>query len=217
MIVCAAQFLQNPTPDEVAARSAAGEAKVRSHDEDFNSGEMLRTPHFYMLYIDDADDGHRRTDGDRPSWRRWPTLSRIGAAALTVALSLNPIGNGASRMFWGWVSDHIGRERTMFIAFLLQAACAVERGDRRHADRTPVSSFAWRWFSSPGARFTRCFLRRQADFFGAQNASSNYGFLYSAKASLRSWAVVWRPCCLRKPAPGTWFLRLRRAGFVSRR
>ena len=41
---------------------------------------------------------------------------KIGATALTIALTLNPIANGAGRVFWGWVSDLAGRERTMFVA-----------------------------------------------------------------------------------------------------
>ena len=50
---------------------------------------------------------------------------KIGMAVLTLALTLNPIANGASRLFWGWVSDHFGRERTMVVAFLLQSSALV--------------------------------------------------------------------------------------------
>ena len=34
-----------------------------------------------------------------------------------------PIANGGSRVFWGWVSDRMGRENTMVTAFVLQAFC----------------------------------------------------------------------------------------------
>ena len=37
--------------------------------------------------------------------------------------TLSPIANGASRIFWGWVSDRLGRENTMVVAFVLQAVC----------------------------------------------------------------------------------------------
>jgi MFS transporter, OFA family, oxalate/formate antiporter len=40
--------------------------------------------------------------------------------ALSFALSIGLVLNGLSRPFWGWVSDRIGREQTMFIAFLLE-------------------------------------------------------------------------------------------------
>src|SRR5207248_690252 len=41
--------------------------------------------------------------------------------ALTFALSLDRALNGLTRPFFGWVSDHVGRENTMFVAFLLEA------------------------------------------------------------------------------------------------
>ena len=40
--------------------------------------------------------------------------------ALTFALSIDRVLNGICRLFFGWVSDHIGRENTMFIAFVLE-------------------------------------------------------------------------------------------------
>ena len=49
----------------------------------------------------------------------------IAAAALTLATSLNALANGGSRIFWGWVSDRLGRETTMITAFLLQAVCLL--------------------------------------------------------------------------------------------
>jgi len=41
----------------------------------------------------------------------------IGSAFITTALSLNAVANGAGRFFWGWVSDRLGREKTMVIAY----------------------------------------------------------------------------------------------------
>lgn len=42
-------------------------------------------------------------------------------SALVLAIEVNRLLNGLTRPFWGWVSDHIGRENTMFIAFMLEA------------------------------------------------------------------------------------------------
>ncbi len=61
---------------------------------------------------------------------------KMSAATLTLALTINPLANGGSRLFWGWVSDFLGRENTMVIAFLLQAVALLWRGD------------AWRHFST---------------------------------------------------------------------
>src|SRR5207237_889962 len=41
--------------------------------------------------------------------------------ALTFALAIDRVLNGLTRPFFGWVSDQIGRETTMFIAFALEA------------------------------------------------------------------------------------------------
>jgi len=40
--------------------------------------------------------------------------------ALTFALAIDRVLNGFTRPFFGWVSDHIGRENTMFIAFFIE-------------------------------------------------------------------------------------------------
>jgi OFA family oxalate/formate antiporter-like MFS transporter len=49
------------------------------------------------------------------------SLVGITLPALTFALSIDRILNGVTRPFFGWVSDNIGRENTMFIAFGLEA------------------------------------------------------------------------------------------------
>ena len=49
------------------------------------------------------------------------TLIGITLPALTFALSIDRVLNGITRPFFGWVSDQIGRENTMFIAFALEA------------------------------------------------------------------------------------------------
>src|SRR2546428_13434770 len=93
--------------------------KVRRHSEQFNSWEMLRTPQFYVLYammLAIGIGGLMATAQVAPVARNF----RVGATALAIALSLNPLGNGTSRITWGWVSDSLGRERTMAVAFLLQ-------------------------------------------------------------------------------------------------
>ena len=44
----------------------------------------------------------------------------FGMSALVMAITVDRYLNGLTRPFWGWVSDHIGRENTMFIAFTLE-------------------------------------------------------------------------------------------------
>ena len=129
-----------------------------------------------------------------------------GMAALPLALTIDRLMNGFTRPFFGWVSDRIGRENTMGVAFLLEAAAILLllefRGDPRRLRRgCPASS------SSVGARYSRCFPRRLTDTFGARHATTNYSFLYVAQglgsvlggplaAALRSAAGSWTPVFL---------------------
>jgi len=46
----------------------------------------------------------------------------ITATTLSAALVIDNILNGLARPFFGWTSDHIGRENTMAIVFTLGAA-----------------------------------------------------------------------------------------------
>ena len=48
------------------------------------------------------------------------SLFGLTLPALTFALTIDRVLNGICRPFFGWVSDQIGRENTMFIAFLLE-------------------------------------------------------------------------------------------------
>ena len=99
---------------------------------------------------------------------------------MTLALSLNPLGNGIARIGWGWASDALGRERTMTVAFGLQAlflASVVTVG--RMGDTWFVVTMAL-VFLTWGELYV-LFPAVLADMFGARNAASNYGFLYSTK------------------------------------
>jgi OFA family oxalate/formate antiporter-like MFS transporter len=104
----------------------------------------------------------------------------VGATGLAIALSLNPLANGGGRVFWGWVSDHLGRERTMFGAFLLQAvflmsvATVGRWGARWFVPAVALVFFTW------GELYV-LFPAVLADMFGARHAAANYSILYSTK------------------------------------
>ena len=183
LIVCAAQFLQNPRAGALAAaaKHAAARVKVRRQTEEFNSLEMLRTPQFYVLYFVMTLMG---VGGLMVTAQLAPVAAsmKIGAAVLTLALTLNPIANGASRLSWGWVSDHFGRERTMAVAFFLQSISLVS------VLTLGARSSAWFIVCLVMVYFTwgeiySLFPATCADYFGAANASSNYSFLYSSKGT----------------------------------
>ena len=104
----------------------------------------------------------------------------IPAAAIVYALSWSRVANGGGRIFWGWFSDLVGRELAMFIPFTLQALCLVgvltvgkllRRLVHRHDD---LVYFTW------GSMFA-LFPAIIGDYYGPKCATSNYGFLYTAK------------------------------------
>jgi OFA family oxalate/formate antiporter-like MFS transporter len=104
----------------------------------------------------------------------------LTAAALTLAATLSPVANGASRISWGWASDRLGRENTMAIAFLLQALCLVMVVGMGHL------SAAWFTLSLVLVYFTwgeiySLFPSTVGDYFGSKHATSNYSVLYTAK------------------------------------
>jgi MFS family permease len=103
----------------------------------------------------------------------------LGFAALPLALTFDRITNGFTRPFFGWVSDHIGRENTMAVAFLLEAAAiALLLAYRDNAAAFVLLSglvfFGW------GEIFS-LFPSTLTDTFGSRDATTNYGFLYMAQ------------------------------------
>jgi MFS transporter, OFA family, oxalate/formate antiporter len=178
MIIVAAQVVGGSgIPPAVTVKAA--KPKARSHGHDFTSIEMLQTPHFYVLYITMLMMGIGGLMVTANASAVGKSLG-IGTAFITTALSLNAVANGAGRFFWGWVSDHLGRERTMVIAFLLQALClASVLTVGKLSGPLFIISLALVFFT--WGEVYSIFPSMTADFFGARNASSNYSFMYSTK------------------------------------
>ena len=98
---------------------------------------MLRTPQFYVLYLMMlmvGIGGLMATAQVAPVARNF----KVGATALSIALSLNPLGNGVSRFLWGCVSDSLGRERTMALAFFAAGGVPGQRDCARTSRRCLV-------------------------------------------------------------------------------
>jgi|HubBroStandDraft_4_1064222.scaffolds.fasta_scaffold47262_2 OFA family oxalate/formate antiporter-like MFS transporter len=178
LILLAGLVLVNP-PAGYTVRAAVVKPKVRRRDLDFNSAEMLRTPQFYFLFFAMLAVG---IGGLMVTAQLKPVATnfKIAETALTVALVLTPLANGSSRILWGWVSDHLGRERTMFIAFLLQALFLLatptlgRTGDGLFVVLMVLVFLTW------GELYV-LFPAVLADLYGSKNSALNYSFLYSAK------------------------------------
>jgi OFA family oxalate/formate antiporter-like MFS transporter len=175
MILIVAQFLRHP-PALPTAKAAGGAALGQRQ---FTTKEMLKTPQFYLLYaafVMMATGGLLVTSNAGPMSKSWG----IPVAALTLATSLNALANGASRVSWGWVSDKIGRELAMGVAFLLQAVCLVLVLTVGRLSGTLFTITLVLTFFTWGEVFS-LFPSLVGDYYGTKHATANYGVLYSAK------------------------------------
>ena len=127
------------------------------------------------------------------------SLFGLTLPALTFALSIDRVLNGVTRPFFGWVSDRIGREPTMFIAFTLEgigilALVAFAHSPVLFVVLTGLVFFAW-------GEIYSLFPATCADTFGRRYASANYGLLYTAKGTA---ALLVPLTSILKDASGTW-------------
>src|SRR5437867_9218714 len=151
---------------------------------------MLKTPAFYLLYVmmtmlamgglmATAQLGPIAKDfqvADNPV-----SLFGLTMAALPFALSIDRILNGLTRPFFGWVSDHIGRENTMFIAFGLESIAIFSLVKFAHNPLlfvilSGLVFFGW-------GEVYSLFPATCGDLFGKTFATTNYGLLYTAKGT----------------------------------
>jgi OFA family oxalate/formate antiporter-like MFS transporter len=152
--------------------------------------EMVKTPIFWVMYVMFVlmgAGGLMATAQLAPIAKDFHVadipVSLIGITlpALTFALSLDRILNGLTRPFFGWVSDHIGRENTMFIAFGLEGigifALAKFGSDPvAFVILSGLVFFAW-------GEIYSLFPATVTDTFGARYATTNTGLMYTAKGT----------------------------------
>jgi MFS transporter, OFA family, oxalate/formate antiporter len=108
-------------------------------------------------------------------------LFGLTMVAGTFAIKLQRIFDGIGRPFFGWVSDHIGRENTMAIAFLIGAAAlfVVTQSGTNPVVFVLVTAL---YFGVFGEIYS-LFPATQGDTFGAKYAAANAGLLYTAKGA----------------------------------
>ena len=109
------------------------------------------------------------------------TLAWLTLPALTFAATLDRTLNGLTRPFFGWVSDHIGRENTMFIAFFLEGI-GIFMLYKLGSDPVWFVILSGLVFFAWGEIYS-LFPATCTDTFGAKNASCNAGILYTAKGT----------------------------------
>jgi len=163
-------------------------AGIRGTLRNFTPAQMLRTPSFYLLYamlvmvatgglLITAQLGVLATDF---GIAKTPvSLAGITLAALPFALTLDRILNGLSRPAFGALSDRIGRENTMFIAFMLQGAAI---GLLLLFAKNPVVFVLLTGFMFfTAGEIYSLFPATSGDLYGRAYATTNYGLLYTGK------------------------------------
>jgi OFA family oxalate/formate antiporter-like MFS transporter len=188
IVVCiVALFLKAPEAGEVEVPAAPAVQQTR---RDYGPAEVLKTPVFYVMYVMFVMVG---AGGLMAIAQLAPIandykiagvpVSILGLTlpALTFALTIDRVLNGVCRPFFGWVSDHIGRENTMFIAFFVEGVGIYAL---LHFADNPVLFvilsglvfFAW-------GEIYSLFPATCTDIYGRKFATTNYGMLYTAKGT----------------------------------
>ena len=184
-VLLIAQLLRAPEPGEVSVPVATAIPQSR---RDYTLPQVIKSPPFWVMYamfalvgvgglMAQAQIGPMAKDFNIdkvPVTILWLTLP-----ALTFALALDRVMNGVTRPIFGWISDQIGRENTMFIAFLLEGLAVYGLLTFAHDPLlfvilSGLVFFAW-------GEIYSLFPAMCADLYGRKFATANYGLLYTAK------------------------------------
>jgi OFA family oxalate/formate antiporter-like MFS transporter len=185
IIVIASLFLVQP-PKTLAA--APKPTRLLQGTHDYTPAEVIVSPVFWVMFVMFVMVG----SGGLVAVAQLATLAKDfyidqfpvtlliwTQAALAWTGQLNNIVNGATRPILGALSDRIGRENTMFFAFLLEGIGIFALWQ---FGKTPVAFvllsglvfFAW-------GEIYSIFPSTARDHFGQKFATTNYGMLYMAK------------------------------------
>ncbi len=175
MTMAGTALLRNPPPGYRPPNwnpSAAAAARP-----EFTTREMLATPGFFALWIAYC----LGTTAGQMTISQLVPFARsagLGATVATVSLIVSSCGNVGGRILSGWMSDALGRLRTLKTMVLISAAAMP-------------ALFAWRsdvvLFYALVAVVYWCygtqlsvFASTTADFYGTGNLGLNYGVLFTA-------------------------------------
>jgi MFS transporter, OFA family, oxalate/formate antiporter len=185
VVVVLSLLLRAPWPGEAPAST-----RLRQSQRDYSPLEVLGSPIFWVMYamfVLVGAGGLMATAQLAPIATDFQiakvpvTLLGLTLPALTFALSIDRVLNGLTRPFFGWVSDHIGRENTMFIAFGLEAVgiwalSQFGRDPVLFVILSGVVFFAW-------GEIYSLFPSTCTDVYGVKYATTNAGLLYTAKGT----------------------------------
>jgi OFA family oxalate/formate antiporter-like MFS transporter len=188
IIVILSLFLLAPQPGQVPQPIQSN--RIAQTRRNYRPAEVIRHPIFWLMYfmfVIVGSGGLLVTANLKPIGADWKidnvpvTLVGLTMTAVTFAATLDRILNGLTRPFFGWVSDKIGRENTMFIAFGLEGVgiyllYLYGQNPIWFVILSGAVFFAW-------GEIYSLFPSTCTDTFGAQYATTNAGLLYTAKGT----------------------------------
>ena len=199
-----AWLLRAPDPGETAS---AAPSKVAQSSRSYTPLEVLSTPVFWLLYVMFvlvSASGLMATAQLAPIAKDFNVGAVIilgGFTTLALAGIVDNICNGGARPLFGWISDNIGREYTMVIAFGLGGISYWLLGAFGHAPWGFVV-FAALIFLTWGEIFS-LFPSTCTDTFGTKFATVNLSLLYTAKGTS---AFLVPLANVVKDATGSWHM-----------
>jgi MFS transporter, OFA family, oxalate/formate antiporter len=184
VLLFVSQILRGPAGQITGAPVSA---KVQQSARSYTSGEVLRSPIFWLMYVmfvAVSASGLMATAQLAPIAKDFGisnTAIFFGATTLSVALVVDNVLNGLARPFFGAVSDRIGREATMAIAFTLGALSYWLLAIAGHSPWAFVVCAGLIFFTW-GEIFS-LFPSTCTDTFGPKYATANASLLYTAKGT----------------------------------
>lgn len=191
VIVAIAFFLKFPQAEDLAnVAPLSTSALTRQRRTSSTPLQMLKTPQFYLLYVMMTmiatgllfmtaqvapiakDYGIDKTPVD---------VFGIVMATLPLALLVDNLANGGSRILFGWVSDTLGRELTMAIAFSCEALGLIGLLFAAHNPWLFILCAAGTFVAS--GEIYSLFPASCTDLYGPKYAATNSGLLYTAKGT----------------------------------
>ena len=178
VMIILAQYLSIPPAGFVPYGGPAPQTKAAaatSSKRDYTPGEMVKTPQFYLLwlmFLFGASAGLMIIG-------HLATISKVqgGLSLGYVFVAVLAVANAGGRIFFGWLSDKIGRTNTMLLVFSIQA----------------INMFMFIHYTSTvtlligsmltGAAYGAClslFPSVIFDYYGIKNGGFNYSFVFTA-------------------------------------
>ena len=187
IVLFLAWFMAPPS----ASFTAPGILEARVYGgRQFSTADMLKTPVFWVMYamfVMMAAGGLMATAQLAPIAKDFKVadvpVSILGLTlpALSFALTIDRVLNGITRPFFGWVSDKIGREITMFVAFSIEGI-GIFLLSRYGQDPLVFVLLSGLVFFAWGEIYS-LFPATCGDTYGTQHAAANAGLLYTAKGT----------------------------------